>query len=499
MKGGEYFFMPSLPSCAPCDGAPIRLDSRHAGLLSVRRLKCRGRAVLLGLRRWLTQDPGSYSKDGHDLHSDLAGFTALGERLDPERCTRSWRATSRRCAAAIDPPRRPGREVHRRRDHGRLRRSPSCTRTTHFAPRACALEMREALTALNRELRVRLGRDAARAYGLSTGEVAFARGAAAVLRPRRRRQRRPAPRVRGTRRRGAHQRATTALPRTGRPPERSIRSTQGQVRAGPRLAPGDVRPRGHRAARASEACRTRRRRPASSGRSRAALADVRAERRCRLIVTLLGRRRGRQVAPGAHASSPRRRGSATTPSVAACRTARASPSGRSANRRAARPARPDEPDAARPSSATDEDGAMDRSRGCRSPSASRPARHPIEEIQLACAAVPRGRSPPSRPLVVVVEDIHWAEPTFLDLLEHVAHARPRRPAPARLPGAPRAARAALSSPDGRHRPASPRCPIGESERLLQQLDRAVASSRRARPAARAPPRATRSSSSSWWP
>jgi class 3 adenylate cyclase/tetratricopeptide (TPR) repeat protein len=48
---------------------------------------------------------------------------------------------------------------------------------------------------------------------------------------------------------------------------------------------------------------------------------------------------------------------------------------------------------------------------------------PIEEIQLAMRrlleAVAR-----RRPLVVVVEDIHWAEPTLLDVLEHVVtHAR----------------------------------------------------------------------------
>ena len=32
-------------------------------------------------------------------------------------------------------------------------------------------------------------------------------------------------------------------------------------------------------------------------------------------------------------------------------------------------------------------------------------------------------APRERPLVVVFDDIHWAEPTFLDLVEHVADAR----------------------------------------------------------------------------
>ena len=41
-----------------------------------------------------------------------------------------------------------------------------------------------------------------------------------------------------------------------------------------------------------------------------------------------------------------------------------------------------------------------------------------EEIAWAVAA-PRGtRRPPA--LIVVFDDIHWAEPTFLDLVEYVA-------------------------------------------------------------------------------
>ena len=45
-----------------------------------------------------------------------------------------------------------------------------------------------------------------------------------------------------------------------------------------------------------------------------------------------------------------------------------------------------------------------------------------------------------RPLVVCLEDVHWAEPTFLDLLEYVAGWSRRRADPAALPRAPGAAR-----------------------------------------------------------
>jgi predicted ATPase len=44
-----------------------------------------------------------------------------------------------------------------------------------------------------------------------------------------------------------------------------------------------------------------------------------------------------------------------------------------------------------------------------------------------------------QPLVVVLDDIHWAEPTFLDLLDHVAGPQPRRTHPLVVPLASRAA------------------------------------------------------------
>jgi DNA-binding SARP family transcriptional activator len=47
------------------------------------------------------------------------------------------------------------------------------------------------------------------------------------------------------------------------------------------------------------------------------------------------------------------------------------------------------------------------------------AAHPVEEIRWAVTRL-LARLSRERPLVVVVDDAHWAEPTFMDLIEHVA-------------------------------------------------------------------------------
>ena len=60
-----------------------------------------------------------------------------------------------------------------------------------------------------------------------------------------------------------------------------------------------------------------------------------------------------------------------------------------------------------------------------------------------------------RPVVLVFEDLHWAEPALLDLIEHLLEHTTRRPADAGLPGAPGADRAAAAT--GRARPTTPRC------------------------------------------
>ena len=52
------------------------------------------------------------------------------------------------------------------------------------------------------------------------------------------------------------------------------------------------------------------------------------------------------------------------------------------------------------------------------------------------------RSPRERPVLLVLEDVHWAEPTLLDLVEHLVAQSRRRPDPRPLPRAARPARGA---------------------------------------------------------
>ena len=57
------------------------------------------------------------------LFCDVVGYTELGERLDPESRARPDLAAFRPCSRRHRASRRHGREVHRRRGGGRVRRS----------------------------------------------------------------------------------------------------------------------------------------------------------------------------------------------------------------------------------------------------------------------------------------------------------------------------------------------------------------------------------------
>src|SRR5204863_667183 len=98
-----------------------------------------------------------------------------------------------------------------------------------------------------------------------------------------------------------------------------------------------------------------------------------------------------------------------------------------------------------------------------------PGAAPIEEIQLAVRRLFEAAAR-RRPLVVAVEDIHWAEPTLLDVLEHVAtHARDV-PLLLVVLARPELLKRPLSSPMADPVLLSP-LSERESERLLEQLDR----------------------------
>ena len=98
------------------------------------------------------------------------------------------------------------------------------------------------------------------------------------------------------------------------------------------------------------------------------------------------------------------------------------------------------------------------------------------------------------------DDIHWAEPTFLDLIEHLArHDRRRAGAPALHRHGPSSSSSATglgasaTAPDASR---SSRSPSGHASASSRRCSAAPASTRTSRPGSSRPPRATRSSSSS---
>ena len=104
-----------------------------------------------------------------------------------------------------------------------------------------------------------------------------------------------------------------------------------------------------------------------------------------------------------------------------------------------------------------------------------------------------------RPLVAVFEDVHWAEPALLDLLDHIATATTGVPLVVDLHGAPGARGAPPRLAGDRGTPPSSSSGRSSDEavgRLVDDVLAGDAAGRRARARSPRPPRATRSSSSS---
>ena len=115
-----------------------------------------------------------------------------------------------------------------------------------------------------------------------------------------------------------------------------------------------------------------------------------------------------------------------------------------------------------------------------------------------CASSSR-RSPASPPLVLVFEDVHWAEPTLLDLIEHLADWVRDAPVLHRLPrpaGAPRR-QAGLGRRQAERdaRSCSSRSPATDSSRLIGALPPGASWHPRRARGSPPPRRETRSSSS----
>jgi class 3 adenylate cyclase len=440
-----------MPACATC-GAANAADARF----------CSGCGASLAPDAALPT-----RKTVTILFSDLSGFTALTERLDPESLHQVMARYFKAMRAAIE---RHGGRVEKYIGDAIMAvfGVPQLHEDDAIRAARCALEMRDALTALNRELQPGWGVTLHARYGLSTGEVAFARV-------------------------GAHpffalgdavnvaQRLETAAPAdeilVGPQTARLLSGTARLQPLEPLNLKGKAAPvaawrllgllAGSDAARDPPA-------PRMVGRTRelrilhAALQGTDAERRCRMVMVLGPAGVGKSCLVRSFMSDVV--ASATTVFGRCLSYGEGITFWPLAAVVEQLAGRADE-SAIAAFLGDDEDGRWVAARVARAVGFA-PGAAPIEEIQLALRRLLEAAAR-RRPLVVVIEDIHWAEPTLLDVLEHVAsHAR----------GVPLLL-VCLARPELLTRqPTSPVAdtvrltPLSEqeSERLLEQLDPIVA-------------------------
>ena len=352
------------------------------------------------------------------LFGDVVGSTALGERSTRRRCASLWRATSR------DGSRSSSATA------GRVEKFigdaimavfglPTSTRTTPCAPSARRSRCATRLSGLNAELEaergvaIRLGPASTRARSWPAtrrrAPDARHRATRSTPRPGSSRRRRPGEILIGE----LDLRAWSATPSTrgGRRADRG----EGQGGAGAGLpAPRRSGPAPRASASPAGAARRPRRGARDAPRG---LRRVVAERRLPA-----GHRaragRGRQEPPGRRVPGRRRAPTATASSRSLpAATARASPTGRSREIVHAAAGIADADAARRPcaklvaAARRRRSDAADRARRlAERRRAQRDEVCPARRDLLGGPADASRRSRPGRPLVVVVEDIHWAEP-----------------------------------------------------------------------------------------
>src|SRR6266536_738400 len=147
--------MPACPACGASNAADARFCSSCGASLAP--------DAALPTRKTVTI-----------LFSDLSGFTALTERLDPESLHEVMARYFNAMRAAID---HHGGRVEKYIGDAIMAvfGVPRLHEDDALRAARCALEMRDALTDLNRELQSGWGVTLHARYGISTGEVAFAR------------------------------------------------------------------------------------------------------------------------------------------------------------------------------------------------------------------------------------------------------------------------------------------------------------------------------------
>jgi class 3 adenylate cyclase/tetratricopeptide (TPR) repeat protein len=147
-----------MPACSAC-GASNAADARFCSACGVR----------------LAPDPAALTrKTVTTLHSDLAGFTTLSERMDPESM---HTVMGRYFTAMHEAIERHGGQVEKYIGDAIMAifGHPHLHEDDALRAARCAMDMRDALTQLNRELEAGWGVTLHARYGLATGEVAFAR------------------------------------------------------------------------------------------------------------------------------------------------------------------------------------------------------------------------------------------------------------------------------------------------------------------------------------
>ncbi len=355
---------------------------------------------------------------------DLVGSTARAESADPEDVRAASECLLRAGARRPGALRRHGREVHRRRRDGRLRRAGRPTRTTPSERCAPALAVRDwALEDGSVEVRV----------AVNTGEALVA-----ARRPRRggrgdgcrrRRQHRCAPAVRGARQRRARRRRH--LPRDARSRSSTRRRRRSRPRARRSRSRRGSRSRPEPASPSSSPPRHTARRPRARARAPARLLRARARRPLDAARHRHRRARHRQEPAGRRAlRAARGRGRADRAGVtgAHCRTAKGSAfwalaeivraeagirehglgvgHGRQARPRPSRGVIPEE-DAAWVESRLRPLVGLDAGEGSRDESFGAWRRF-LEALA------------DQRPTVLVFEDLHWAGDDLLDFVDELA-------------------------------------------------------------------------------
>jgi class 3 adenylate cyclase/tetratricopeptide (TPR) repeat protein len=440
--------MPACPACRASNAA----DSRFCSACGAR----------------LTADPAALTrKTVTTLHSDLAGFTTLSERMDPESMHTVMGRYFTAMHGAIE---RHGGQVEKYIGDAIMAifGHPHLHEDDALRAARCAMEMRDELTLLNRELEAGWGVTLHARYGLATGEVAFARVGSqpffalgdAVNLAQRLETAAPADEVL------INRETARLLGSSARLQRLDPLNLKGKAEPVPAWRLVALLPAGEAAPLVPG--------PRMVGRDdeleilQVALADVQAERRCRLVTVLGAAGVGKSCLVRSFLSEAEE--SATT-LFGRCLSYGEGitfwPLAAIVEQLAGRA----DETAIVTLLGDDEDGRWVAERVARAVGFA-PGAAAIEEIQLAVRRLLEAAAR-RRPVVVVVEDIQWAEPTLLGVLEHVASyahdvplllvclARPellkRRPA---WPVAHTVRLGPLSEP--------------ASERLLEQLDPVVA-------------------------